>query len=116
MDYTVHRELLHLQIRCPDSTCDFHGDPGEPFSGLPAYVVDEDLIYDARRLSSLRLTSLLGCPGTTIQRHFSAMSMSTANATAGSRGAPPTAIAAGRIARGGAYGHYASRFPPFPAT
>ncbi len=43
LDYVVHRELLHLQIRCPDSTCEFHGDADKPFSGLPAYVVDEDL-------------------------------------------------------------------------
>ena len=42
-DYVAHRELLHLQVRCPDSTCSFHGDPADSFSGLPLYLVDEDL-------------------------------------------------------------------------
>lgn len=42
-DYSVHPELLHLQIRCPDSACDFHGAASDPYSGIPAYVVDEDL-------------------------------------------------------------------------
>ena len=42
-DYTASRELLHLQIRCPNEECAFHGSENNPFSGIPAYVVDEDI-------------------------------------------------------------------------
>ena len=42
-DYTASRELLHLQIRCPNGKCDFHGSDSDLMSGIPAYVVDEDI-------------------------------------------------------------------------
>ncbi len=42
-DYTASRELLHLQIRCPNEQCDFHGSASDLMSGIPAYVVDEDI-------------------------------------------------------------------------
>lgn len=42
-DYTVYRELQHLRIRCPNNKCAFHGPQGDPFAGLPAYLVDDDL-------------------------------------------------------------------------
>lgn len=42
-DYTAIPELSHLRIRCPNASCDFHGDEGNPRSGIPAYLVDEDL-------------------------------------------------------------------------
>lgn len=42
-DYRVIRELLHLQIRCPNEECEFHGSASEAMSGIPAYVVDEDI-------------------------------------------------------------------------
>lgn len=42
-DYKVWKELKHLQIRCPNEQCEFHGSSGDPKSGIPAYVVDEDI-------------------------------------------------------------------------
>jgi hypothetical protein len=42
-NYYASKELLHLQIRCPNDQCEFHGSAGDPFSGIPAYVVDEDI-------------------------------------------------------------------------
>ena len=42
-DYTVIKELKHLQIRCPNKECDFHGSDADYFSGIPAYLVDEDI-------------------------------------------------------------------------
>jgi len=42
-DYSAIRELLHLQIRCPNAECAFHGHADDLFSGIPAFVVDEDI-------------------------------------------------------------------------
>ncbi|MGQ4809360.1 hypothetical protein NKDENANG_02776 [Candidatus Entotheonellaceae bacterium PAL068K] len=42
-DYTASKELLHLQIRCPNEHCDFHGAASDLTSGIPAYIVDEDI-------------------------------------------------------------------------
>lgn len=42
-DYRVISEALHLQIRCPNPQCEFHGNSSEPLSGIPAYLVDEDI-------------------------------------------------------------------------
>jgi Helicase conserved C-terminal domain len=42
-DYRVVKETLHLQIRCPNKTCDFHGASTDPLSGIPAFLVDEDI-------------------------------------------------------------------------
>jgi hypothetical protein len=42
-NYTASRELLHLQIRCPNVRCDFHGSANDLTSGIPAYIVDEDI-------------------------------------------------------------------------
>ena len=43
LDYTASKELLHLQIRCPNERCDFHGSASDLLSGIPALVVDEDI-------------------------------------------------------------------------
>lgn len=43
LDYRVSRELLHLQIRCPNEQCRFHGFAGDWKSGIPAFLVDEDI-------------------------------------------------------------------------
>jgi hypothetical protein len=43
LDYRVSRELLHLQIRCPNEQCNFHGADGNWKSGIPAFLVDEDI-------------------------------------------------------------------------
>jgi len=42
-DYKASRDLLHLQIRCPNKQCDFYGSASDLMSGIPAYVVDEDI-------------------------------------------------------------------------
>jgi hypothetical protein len=42
-NYMASKELLHLQIRCPNEQCDFHGSAADLMSGIPAYVVDEDI-------------------------------------------------------------------------
>ena len=41
--YTASKELLHLQIRCPNEQCNFHGSASDLLSGIPAYLVDEDI-------------------------------------------------------------------------
>lgn len=41
-DYRVHKAFAHMQIRCPNTQCDFHGDD-DPLSGVPAYLVDDDI-------------------------------------------------------------------------
>jgi hypothetical protein len=43
LDYRVSRELLHLQIRCPNEQCSFHGSATDWGSGIPAFLVDEDI-------------------------------------------------------------------------
>jgi len=43
LDYRARKELLHLQIRCPNKDCEFHGADDDATSGIPAYVVDEDI-------------------------------------------------------------------------
>jgi hypothetical protein len=43
LDYQVSRELLHLQVRCPNEECSFHGSSGNWKSGIPAFLVDEDI-------------------------------------------------------------------------
>lgn len=43
--YKVWKEFLHLQIRCPNEKCDFHGSRTDPISGIPAFVVDEDIYF-----------------------------------------------------------------------
>jgi hypothetical protein len=42
-DYRVVREISHLQIRCPNEHCEFHGSTEDPFSGIPAFLVDQDI-------------------------------------------------------------------------
>lgn len=42
-NYVASKERLHLQIRCPNEQCDFHGSANDLMSGLPTYVVDEDI-------------------------------------------------------------------------
>lgn len=42
-NYSASKEMLHLQIRCPNKQCEFHGSASDAFSGIPAYVVDEDI-------------------------------------------------------------------------
>ncbi len=42
-NYRASKELLHLQIRCPNEQCEFRGSASDPMSGLPAYLVDEDI-------------------------------------------------------------------------
>lgn len=42
-NYTAHERFLHLQLRCPNPSCDFRGSADNPLSGIPAYLVDEDL-------------------------------------------------------------------------
>lgn len=44
-DYRASKELLHLQIRCPNPQCDFHGSAADLMSGIPAFVVDEDIYF-----------------------------------------------------------------------
>lgn len=44
-NYHVIREYKHLQISCPNDQCEFHAIPNEPKSGIPAYVVDEDIYF-----------------------------------------------------------------------
>lgn len=44
-NYRVIKEYRHLQISCPNNVCEFHGSPNEPKSGIPAYVVDEDIYF-----------------------------------------------------------------------
>jgi hypothetical protein len=43
--YRASKELLHLQIRCPNDNCDFHGSATDLMSGIPAFVVDEDIYF-----------------------------------------------------------------------
>jgi len=42
-DYRVSTELRHLQIRCPNEECAFHGTAADWKSGIPAFLVDEDI-------------------------------------------------------------------------
>ena len=44
-DYRASKELLHLQIRCPNEKCDFHGSATDLMTGIPAFVVDEDIYF-----------------------------------------------------------------------
>jgi len=44
-NYRASKELLHLQIRCPNEKCDFHGSATDLMSGIPAFVVDEDIYF-----------------------------------------------------------------------
>jgi hypothetical protein len=44
-DYRASKELLHLQIRCPNEKCDFHGSATCLMTGIPAFVVDEDIYF-----------------------------------------------------------------------
>jgi hypothetical protein len=43
LNYRVIKEILHLQIRCPNERCEFHGSAADLMSGIPAYLVDEDI-------------------------------------------------------------------------
>ena len=43
LDYRVSTELRHMQIRCPNGECSFHGSAGDWKSGIPAFLVDEDI-------------------------------------------------------------------------
>lgn len=43
--YRASKELLHLQIRCPNEKCDFHGSATDLMTGIPAFVVDEDIYF-----------------------------------------------------------------------
>ena len=42
-DYKAIKEVLHLQIRCSNQSCDFSGKADDFLSGIPAYLVDEDI-------------------------------------------------------------------------
>jgi hypothetical protein len=42
-NYRAIKEVLHLQIRCPNAACEFHGSTTDLLSGIPALVVDEDI-------------------------------------------------------------------------
>ncbi len=42
-NYRAIKETLHLQIRCPNQACDFRGNGEDFLSGIPAYLVDEDI-------------------------------------------------------------------------
>lgn len=44
-DYRVFKEMKHLRIRCPNEQCDFHALENDPMSGIPAYVVDEEIYF-----------------------------------------------------------------------
>ncbi len=44
-NYRASKELLHLQIRCSNEKCDFHGSATDLLSGIPAFVVDEDIYF-----------------------------------------------------------------------
>lgn len=44
-NYRASKELLHLQIRCPNERCDFHGSATDLLSGIPAFLVDEDIYF-----------------------------------------------------------------------
>jgi hypothetical protein len=44
-NYRASKELLHLQIRCPNEQCDFHGSATDLMSGIPAFAVDEDIYF-----------------------------------------------------------------------
>jgi hypothetical protein len=44
-DYRASKELRHLQIRCPNEKCDFHGSATNLMSGIPAFLVDEDIYF-----------------------------------------------------------------------
>src|SRR5262249_40324521 len=44
-DYRASKEVLQLQIRCPNEKCDFHGSGTDLMTGIPALVVDEDIYF-----------------------------------------------------------------------
>lgn len=81
LDYKASKELLHLQIRCPNKECDFYGSATDMMSGIPAYVVDEDiylrcptmLIGTVDKFARLpwddRTKALFGCVDRRCQRH-----------------------------------------------
>lgn len=43
VDYRVSTELRHMQIRCPNEQCSFHGSAVDWKSGIPAFLIDEDI-------------------------------------------------------------------------
>lgn len=45
LNYRVSRELCHMQIRCPNERCNFHGSSADWKSGIPALLVDEDIYF-----------------------------------------------------------------------